>query len=78
MQAGRVGNKYLTDILVNKVKFRQSEVDECVFYRENVVYELYTDNSILAGPDIKESRRPLKTSKQQSLMLLSRVTYKIS
>ena len=36
-QASRVWNKYLTDILINKVGFRQSNVDECVFYRGNVM-----------------------------------------
>ena len=31
--AGRVWNKYLVDKLVNVLKFKQSTVDECVFYR---------------------------------------------
>eukprot|EP00957_Ditylum_brightwellii_P159364 12130802-Ditylum_brightwellii.AAC.1 len=35
-QAGRVWNKFLTDVLVNKVGFVQSKVDECVFYRGSV------------------------------------------
>ena len=53
-QAGRVWNKYLVDKLVNKVGFKQSKVDECVFYKGKVIYVLYTDDSILAGPDKKE------------------------
>ena len=53
-QASRVWNKYLSNILVNKVGFKQSAVDECVFYRGNVMYVLYTDDSILAGPDLSE------------------------
>ena len=32
-QAGRVWNKYLVDKLVNVLHFKQSKVDECVFYR---------------------------------------------
>jgi Reverse transcriptase (RNA-dependent DNA polymerase). len=32
-QAGQVWNKYLVDKLVNEVGFKQSKVDECVFYR---------------------------------------------
>ena len=32
-QAGRVWNKYLTNKLINKVGFKQSKVDECVFYK---------------------------------------------
>jgi hypothetical protein len=43
-----------TDILVHKVKFQQSEVDECLFYCDNEVYVLYSDDSILAGRDKKE------------------------
>jgi hypothetical protein len=50
-QAGRVWNQYLVERLVNQVGFVQSKVDECVFYHGNVVYVLYTDDSILAGPD---------------------------
>jgi len=52
--AGRVFNKYLVDKLVNQLKFTQSKIDECVFYRGKTVYVLYTDDSILAGPDPKE------------------------
>ena len=50
-QSGQVWNQYLTDILINKVGFVQSKVDECVFYCGNVMYVLYTDDSILAGTD---------------------------
>jgi Reverse transcriptase (RNA-dependent DNA polymerase). len=59
-QAGRVWNKYLVDKLVNEVGFKQSEVDECVFYRGNVLYVLYTDDSILAGPDKDEIDKVVK------------------
>jgi hypothetical protein len=53
-QAGRVWNQYLTDKLINKVGFKQSKVDDCVFYKGNVIYVLYTDDSILAGPSQRE------------------------
>jgi hypothetical protein len=53
-QAGRVWNKYLTNKLVKEVGFTQSDVDECVFYRGKTMYALYTDDSILAGPDVDE------------------------
>jgi hypothetical protein len=49
-----VWNKYLVDKLVNEVGFEQSEVDECVFYKGNILYVLYTDDSIIAGPDKDE------------------------
>ena len=38
--SGRVFYQYLRKKLVNEVGFVQSEVDECVFYRGNVMYVL--------------------------------------
>ena len=52
-QAGRVWNNYLVNKLVNELGFKQSKVDECVFYRGQNPYVLYTDDSILAGPSEK-------------------------
>ena len=52
-QAGKVCNKCLTNILVKKVGFSRSTVDECVFYFCNVIYVLYTDDYILAGTYLK-------------------------
>jgi hypothetical protein len=40
-QAGRVWNKQL-------------KVDECIFYHGKTMYALYTNDSILAGPDQAE------------------------
>ena len=53
-QAGRVWNQYLVNKLIKELGFRQSKVDECLFYRGNIIYVLYTDDSILAGPDRNE------------------------
>ena len=53
-QAGRVWNQYLVGKLVQELGFKQSIVDECVFYRGKTLYVLYTDDSLLAGPDAKE------------------------
>ena len=50
-QAGQVWYTYITNILVNKVGFKQSKVDKCVFCCWNVMYVLYTDDSILAVPN---------------------------
>jgi hypothetical protein len=52
-QAGRVWNQHL----VNKLKefgFIPSDIDECLFYKGKSVFTLYTDDSILAGPDPQE------------------------
>ena len=59
-QAGRVWNQYLVEKLLNELGFKQSKVDECVFYRGKTIYVLYTDDSILAGPDEKEINKIIK------------------
>ena len=56
-QAGRVWNRYLVKKLVQDLGFQQSAVDECVFYRRSTLYVLYTDDSLLAGPDKAEIDR---------------------
>ena len=53
-QAGRVWNKYLERKLIEEVGFKKSKIDECVFYKNRTIYILYTDDSILAGPDKSE------------------------
>ncbi|MFN7263289.1 MAG: reverse transcriptase domain-containing protein, partial [Cyanobacteriota bacterium] len=62
-QAGRVWNKYLVKGLT-ELGFKQSNIDECVFFKEDMIYVLYTDDSILAGPDkrkIEETVARMKT-----------------
>jgi hypothetical protein len=66
-QAGRVWNKYLVDKLIHKVGFKQSKVDECVFYKGRVIYVLYTDDSILAGPSQKEINKIIQQIKDAKL-----------
>ena len=48
-QAGRVCNHYLTKILINKVGFEQSSVDNFVLCKVNVMYVFYTYESIFSG-----------------------------
>ena len=50
-QARRVWNKYLVNKLIKELGFKQSSIDECLFYKGDVLYALYTDDSILTGPD---------------------------
>ena len=45
-QAVLVWNKHLCAKL-EKVVFKQSIVDECVFYKENMIYVLYTNDIII-------------------------------
>ena len=49
-QAGRVWYKYLRKRLVTKAGFVQSKHDECLFFRGEVMYALYIDDSILGAP----------------------------
>jgi len=48
-QAGRVWNQYLTKILVD-AGFKQSEVDECMFYFNECIILIYVDDTIICGP----------------------------
>ena len=67
-QAGRVWNKYLVSKLTSKaVGFVQSKYDECVFYKDDMVYILYTDDSIIAGPDRVKIEETIELIKQVGL-----------
>ena len=67
-QAGRVWNKYLHNILL-KLGFVQSEVDECVYFRNGLIYLLYTDDSILASRDESEIRRAIEDIQSSGLKM---------
>eukprot|EP00590_Aulacoseira_subarctica_P001421 CAMPEP_0172414700 /NCGR_PEP_ID=MMETSP1064-20121228/1332_1 /TAXON_ID=202472 /ORGANISM="Aulacoseira subarctica , Strain CCAP 1002/5" /LENGTH=1323 /DNA_ID=CAMNT_0013151491 /DNA_START=262 /DNA_END=4233 /DNA_ORIENTATION=+ len=58
-QAGRVWNQYMVEKL-KKLGFRQSDVDECVFYYRRSVMIVYTDDCIIMGPDTKQLDRMFK------------------
>ncbi|CAJ1959006.1 unnamed protein product [Cylindrotheca closterium] len=66
-QSSRVFFKFLSRKLIDEVGFKQSEVDECVFYRGSVMYVLYTDDSLLAGPDLKEVEQAIEDIKAAKL-----------
>jgi hypothetical protein len=69
---------YLIDKLVNEIGFTQSRHDECVFYRGNVIYLLYTDDSILAGPDEDELNDVVEDIKAAGLTSQTKEISKIS
>ena len=52
-QAGKVWYDHLKDKLT-KLGFIQSRFDECVFYYGTTIFLVYTDDTILVGPDEKE------------------------
>ncbi len=47
-QAGRVWNSYLITKLW-EINFKQSLVDDCVFYRDDVIFIVYVDDGIFLG-----------------------------
>jgi hypothetical protein len=52
-QAGRVWNRFLVEGLMN-IGFKQSKVDECVFYKGNVIFFVYVDDGCFIGPNKSE------------------------
>ena len=49
-QAGRVCNKHLCKGLTN-IGFKPSMVDDCVYYRDNVIFCFFVDDGIWLSPD---------------------------
>jgi len=64
--AGRVWYRYLRDKLLS-IGFEVSQNDECVFFKGKVMYVIYTDDSILSGPDPDELDRILEEIKSAGL-----------
>jgi hypothetical protein len=67
-QAGRVWNRHLTTKLL-EAGFTQSAHDECLFYHGRAIYALYTDDSLLAGPDETELESILLRMKEVGLKI---------
>ena len=66
VQASRVWNKYLVSKL-QKAGFKQSKMDECLFFRGSCIYILYTDDSILAAPTKQETEAAIAAIQEQGL-----------
>ncbi len=47
-QAGQVWNSYLIGKLL-EIDFKQSQIDDCVFYRGDVIFIVYVDDGIFLG-----------------------------
>ena len=63
-QAGRVWNKHLHKGLI-QLGFQQSAIDECVYYRGNLIYLCYVDDSIATAPTKEEVNEFLDELKQK-------------
>jgi hypothetical protein len=66
-QAGHVWNSYLITKL-REINFKQSLIDNCIFYQDNIIFIIYVDDGIFLGPldqqlrDIINTLRNLKLS----------------
>jgi hypothetical protein len=54
-QVGCVWNSYLVTKL-REINFKQSLIDNCVFYRDNVIFIVYIDDGIFLGPSDQQLR----------------------
>jgi len=49
-QAGHVWNSYQVEKLCS-IGFQPSLIDECVFFRDDVIFIMYVDDGIFLGPN---------------------------
>jgi hypothetical protein len=54
-QAGCVWNSYLVTKL-REINFKQSLIDECIFYRDDVIFIVYVDDGIFLEPSDQQLR----------------------
>jgi hypothetical protein len=54
-QAGRVSNSYLVAKLW-EITFKQSFIDNCIFYRDDIIFIVYVDNGIFLGSSDQQLR----------------------
>jgi hypothetical protein len=48
-QAGCLWNSYLITNL-REINFKQSLIDDCIFYRDSIIFIVYVDDEIFLGP----------------------------
>ena len=49
-QAGRVWNSFLMDKL-ESIGFTPSQIDDCVFFHDDIIFMVYMDDGIFLGND---------------------------
>jgi len=67
-QAGHVWNKHLVGKL-KSIGFCQCQSEECVLAQGKAIYVLYTNDSILTGPDLKKLDKIIEDMKRAGLEL---------
>jgi hypothetical protein len=58
-QAGCVWNSYLVE-KQSSINFKPSLIDDCVFFRDDVIFMVYVDNGIFIGPDDEQLKSIIK------------------
>jgi len=66
--AGKIWNDYLVEKL-KQVGWKQSKFDDCAFFKGRMMYVLYTDDSLIAGPCKKEVDKVIAEMKATGLQL---------
>ncbi len=67
-QAGPVWNEYLVERL-NSIRFKQSLIDDCVFYRSNTIFMVYVDDGIFIGPSDSQLKNAIKELQDLNLKI---------
>jgi hypothetical protein len=49
-QAGCIWNQYMV-VKLREIGFQQSQIDECIFYRHDVIFIVYVDDGLFFGTD---------------------------
>ena len=58
-QAGRVWNKFLVEKLCS-IGFKPSLIDDCVFYRDDIIFMVYVDDGIFLGKDDEQLKTVIR------------------
>jgi hypothetical protein len=67
-QAGHVWNEYLINKLAS-INFKQSLIDDCVFYCGDIIFMVYVDDGIFIGSDDSQLREVIKELQDLSLKI---------
>ena len=65
-QVGRVCNHHPNDAL-RQVGFKQSAVNECVWYKDETISFYYVDGGVFMGPDFKAIERAIEEIERAGL-----------
>ena len=58
-QAGCVWNSFLVDKLLS-IGFTTSLIDDCMFFRDDIIFMVYMDNGIFLGDDDSKLQQAIK------------------